>query len=171
MSHAGCWSAGCQHSCCPSNWVAGLQLARYHPSNSINSAFFALHTVAGTLHCQLHSRKSVWGADRLGLEGVPGTVSRLMAGYLMRLLEQDVVALYYCELQASFEHLGKQLCRVLHVAVCRQSPPFSNALEVGGYPQAKSILVHFYAVVCTTFACVVPVFIACLVIRIQSGRQ
>mmetsp|Transcript_8948 Transcript_8948/g.23291 ORF Transcript_8948/g.23291 Transcript_8948/m.23291 type:complete len:517 (+) Transcript_8948:24-1574(+) len=32
--------------------------------------------------------------------GVPGTVSRLMAGYLMRLVGADNVSLYYCELQA-----------------------------------------------------------------------
>eukprot|EP00929_Paragymnodinium_shiwhaense_P044540 TRINITY_DN22838_c0_g1_i1.p1 TRINITY_DN22838_c0_g1~~TRINITY_DN22838_c0_g1_i1.p1 ORF type:complete len:725 (+),score=171.52 TRINITY_DN22838_c0_g1_i1:119-2293(+) len=39
--------------------------------------------------------------------GVPGTVSRLMAGYLMRLVEADVVALYYCELQAYSEGEAK----------------------------------------------------------------
>eukprot|EP00927_Polykrikos_kofoidii_P021979 TRINITY_DN20652_c1_g1_i1.p1 TRINITY_DN20652_c1_g1~~TRINITY_DN20652_c1_g1_i1.p1 ORF type:complete len:524 (-),score=76.60 TRINITY_DN20652_c1_g1_i1:123-1694(-) len=34
------------------------------------------------------------------VRGVPGTVTRLMAGYMVRLVEAEVVALCYCELQA-----------------------------------------------------------------------
>eukprot|EP00927_Polykrikos_kofoidii_P034158 TRINITY_DN289_c0_g1_i1.p1 TRINITY_DN289_c0_g1~~TRINITY_DN289_c0_g1_i1.p1 ORF type:complete len:502 (+),score=62.19 TRINITY_DN289_c0_g1_i1:101-1507(+) len=39
--------------------------------------------------------------------GAPGTVTRLMAGYLMHLLGSDRVAVFYCELQAYTEESAK----------------------------------------------------------------